>query len=128
MAFNNTACLCYALHVLTCTFVGVVFSRRETFGQFPLQVDGYNDIHESLDAATAHGDIETLTTDTQSGQELWFTGLPPVLTFELSRFQFNAKLSQPVKIHKKLDFPQLIYMDRFGHFLDLDLQYISTWM
>jgi len=30
------------------------------FGQLPLQVDGFKDIHESLEAATAQGEIETL--------------------------------------------------------------------
>ncbi|XP_063121513.1 ubiquitin carboxyl-terminal hydrolase 28 isoform X12 [Rattus norvegicus] len=43
----------------------------------------------------------------------WFTKLPPVLTFELSRFEFNQSLGQPEKIHNKLEFPQVIYMDRY---------------
>lgn len=42
----------------------------------------------------------------------WFSKLPPVLTFELSRFEFNQSLGRPEKIHKKLEFPQIIYMDR----------------
>lgn len=42
----------------------------------------------------------------------WFSKLPPVLTFELSRFEFNQSLGRPEKIHKKLEFPQVIYMDR----------------
>lgn len=44
--------------------------------------------------------------------QIWFTRLPPVLTFELSRFQFNQRLGKPEKIHNKLEFPELIYMDR----------------
>ncbi|NWH39156.1 UBP28 hydrolase, partial [Chloropsis hardwickii] len=43
----------------------------------------------------------------------WFTKLPPVLTFELSRFEFNQSLGQPEKIHTKLEFPQTMYMDRY---------------
>uniref|UniRef100_A0A8V1A165 ubiquitinyl hydrolase 1 n=2 Tax=Gallus gallus TaxID=9031 RepID=A0A8V1A165_CHICK len=43
----------------------------------------------------------------------WFTKLPPVLTFELSRFEFNQSLGQPEKIHTKLEFPQTIFMDRY---------------
>ncbi|XP_074972280.1 ubiquitin carboxyl-terminal hydrolase 28 isoform X6 [Phalacrocorax aristotelis] len=43
----------------------------------------------------------------------WFTKLPPVLTFELSRFEFNQSLGQPEKIHTRLEFPQTIYMDRY---------------
>ncbi|XP_048824378.1 ubiquitin carboxyl-terminal hydrolase 28 isoform X8 [Lagopus muta] len=46
-------------------------------------------------------------------QQRWFTKLPPVLTFELSRFEFNQSLGQPEKIHTKLEFPQTIYMDRY---------------
>ena len=44
--------------------------------------------------------------------QLWFTKLPPVLTFELSRFQFNQQLGRPEKIHNKIEFPKVIYMDR----------------
>ena len=42
----------------------------------------------------------------------WFTELPPVLTFELSRFEFNQALGRPEKIHNKLEFPSTLYMDR----------------
>ncbi len=51
---------------------GKSFSKKETFGQFPLQVDGVSDLHESLEAATAQGEIETLNQDsmTKSGQEV----------------------------------------------------------
>ncbi|KAK3107716.1 hypothetical protein FSP39_020622 [Pinctada imbricata] len=94
---------------------GKGFSNDETFGQFPLQVNGFRDIHESLEAATAQGEIETVSTEStqKSGQELWFTRLPPVLTFELSRFQFNQQLGRPEKIHNKIEFPHIIYMDRY---------------
>lgn len=43
----------------------------------------------------------------------WFTELPPVLTFELSRFEFNQALGRPEKIHNKLEFPQVLYLDRY---------------
>lgn len=45
----------------------------------------------------------------------WFKKLPPVLTFELSRFEFNTQLGRPEKIHKKLEFPQIVYMDRWAN-------------
>lgn len=48
--------------------------------------------------------------------QVWFTNLPPILMFGLSRFKFNAALSQTEKIHKKLDFPDQIFMDRFDFF------------
>ncbi|XP_041372903.1 ubiquitin carboxyl-terminal hydrolase 25-like isoform X2 [Gigantopelta aegis] len=94
---------------------GKMFTNQETFGQFPLQVNGFLDIHESLEGATAQGEIEAVSSAVtqKSGQELWFSRLPPVLTFELSRFQFNQQLGRPEKIHNKIHFPQVIYMDRY---------------
>ncbi|XP_059812830.1 ubiquitin carboxyl-terminal hydrolase 28 isoform X1 [Hypanus sabinus] len=96
---------------------GKMFSNIETFGQYPLQVNGFNDLHECLEGAMVVGEIETLHSDqsVRSGQENWFTKLPPVLTFELSRFEFNQSLGRPEKIHKKLEFPHIIYMDRYLH-------------
>jgi hypothetical protein len=37
---------------------GERFSKTEKFSQFPLQVGGYGDVHESLEAATARAEIE----------------------------------------------------------------------
>lgn len=45
---------------------GTSFEKKDMFGQLPLQVDGFKDIHESLEAATAQGEIETLNDGTQS--------------------------------------------------------------
>uniref|UniRef100_A0A8P0NFP6 Ubiquitin carboxyl-terminal hydrolase 28 n=2 Tax=Canis lupus familiaris TaxID=9615 RepID=A0A8P0NFP6_CANLF len=91
------------------------FCNNETFGQYPLQVNGYRNLDECLEGAMVEGDIELLPSDhsVTYGQERWFTKLPPVLTFELSRFEFNQSLGQPEKIHNKLEFPQIIYMDRY---------------
>ncbi|XP_070240290.1 ubiquitin carboxyl-terminal hydrolase 28 isoform X5 [Bos mutus] len=94
---------------------GKPFCNNETFGQYPLQVNGYRNLDECLEGAMVEGDIELLPSDhsVKYGQERWFTKLPPVLTFELSRFEFNQSLGQPEKIHNKLEFPQIIYMDRY---------------
>ncbi|XP_005856890.1 PREDICTED: ubiquitin carboxyl-terminal hydrolase 28 isoform X4 [Myotis brandtii] len=94
---------------------GKPFCNNETFGQYPLQVNGYHNLDECLEGAMVEGDIELLPSDhsVKYGQECWFTKLPPVLTFELSRFEFNQSLGQPEKIHNKLEFPQIIYMDRY---------------
>ncbi|XP_072585876.1 ubiquitin carboxyl-terminal hydrolase 28 isoform X10 [Vulpes vulpes] len=94
---------------------GKPFCNNETFGQYPLQVNGYRNLDECLEGAMVEGDIELLPSDhsVTYGQERWFTKLPPVLTFELSRFEFNQSLGQPEKIHNKLEFPQIIYMDRY---------------
>ncbi|XP_006890854.1 PREDICTED: ubiquitin carboxyl-terminal hydrolase 28 [Elephantulus edwardii] len=94
---------------------GKPFCNSETFGQYPLQVNGYRNLDECLEGAMVEGDIELLTSghSVKYGQECWFTKLPPVLTFELSRFEFNQSLGQPEKIHSKLEFPQIIYIDRY---------------
>uniref|UniRef100_A0A671RYR1 Ubiquitin carboxyl-terminal hydrolase n=1 Tax=Sinocyclocheilus anshuiensis TaxID=1608454 RepID=A0A671RYR1_9TELE len=91
-----------------------IVSNIEQFGQYPLQVNGFNNLDECLEGAMVEGEIELLHSDQtmSSGQERWFSKLPPVLTFELSRFEFNQSLGRPEKIHKKLEFPQVIYMDR----------------
>uniref|UniRef100_A0A8C6NQY2 Ubiquitin carboxyl-terminal hydrolase 25 n=1 Tax=Nothobranchius furzeri TaxID=105023 RepID=A0A8C6NQY2_NOTFU len=95
---------------------GKKFENTEMFGQYPLQVNGFKDLHECLEAAMIEGEIESLHSaenSARSGQEHWFTELPPVLTFELSRFEFNQALGRPEKIHSKLEFSSVLYMDRY---------------
>ena len=129
-------------------------SNIEQFGQYPLQVNGFNNLDECLEGAMVEREIEslhpdqTITSNREVNQrnieivtmasfikfvflnrflrlhfyfyfynmcylfQRWFSKLPPVLTFELSRFEFNAQLGRPEKIHKKLEFPQVMYMDR----------------
>ncbi|XP_062982823.1 ubiquitin carboxyl-terminal hydrolase 25 isoform X3 [Elgaria multicarinata webbii] len=96
---------------------GKKFENTEMFGQYPLQVNGFKDLHECLEAAMIEGEIESLHSENsgKSGQEHWFTELPPVLTFELSRFEFNQALGRPEKIHNKLEFPPVLYLDRYMH-------------
>ncbi|XP_069492513.1 ubiquitin carboxyl-terminal hydrolase 25 isoform X1 [Ambystoma mexicanum] len=96
---------------------GKKFENAEMFGQYPLQVNGFKDLHECLEAAMIEGEIESLHSEDsgKSGQEHWFTELPLVLTFELSRFEFNQALGRPEKIHHKLEFPSILYMDRYMH-------------
>ncbi|NXU26721.1 UBP28 hydrolase, partial [Thalassarche chlororhynchos] len=94
---------------------GNTFSKIEAFGQYPLQVNGYRNLNECLEGAMVEGEMDeaAASQSVKYGQERWFTKLPPVLTFELSRFEFNQSLGQPEKIHTKLEFPQTIYMDRY---------------
>ncbi|NXS56162.1 UBP28 hydrolase, partial [Brachypteracias leptosomus] len=94
---------------------GNTFSKIETFGQYPLQVNGYRNLNECLEGAMVESEMDeaTASNSVKYGQERWFTKLPPVLTFELSRFEFNQSLGQPEKIHTRLEFPQTIYMDRY---------------
>ncbi|NXN42702.1 UBP28 hydrolase, partial [Rhinoptilus africanus] len=94
---------------------GNTFSKIETFGQYPLQVNGYRNLNECLEGAMVEAEMDeaAVSQSVKYGQEHWFTKLPPVLTFELSRFEFNQSLGQPEKIHTRLEFPQTMYMDRY---------------
>ncbi|XP_028322029.1 ubiquitin carboxyl-terminal hydrolase 28 isoform X2 [Gouania willdenowi] len=96
---------------------GKTLCNIEQFGQYPLQVNGFNNLDECLEGAMVEKEIESLLSENTItlGRERWFKKLPPVLTFELSRFEFNTQLGRPEKIHKKLEFPQIIYMDRYLH-------------
>uniref|UniRef100_A0A8C5WBS6 ubiquitinyl hydrolase 1 n=1 Tax=Leptobrachium leishanense TaxID=445787 RepID=A0A8C5WBS6_9ANUR len=91
------------------------FTNVETFGQYPLQVNGFSNLGDCLEGAMVEGEIEDVSTgrSLKYRQERWFTKLPPVLTFELSRFEYNQSLGQPEKLHTKLEFPQIMYMDRY---------------
>ncbi|XP_036444461.1 ubiquitin carboxyl-terminal hydrolase 28 [Colossoma macropomum] len=114
---NPMVQLFYGTFVAQRVHDGKTLSTIEQFGQYPLQVNGFNNLDECLEGAMVEGEIESLHCDqtVSSGQERWFSKLPPVLTFELSRFEFNQSLGRPEKIHKKLEFPQVIYMDRYLH-------------
>ncbi|XP_023669384.1 ubiquitin carboxyl-terminal hydrolase 28 [Paramormyrops kingsleyae] len=114
---NPMVQLFYGTFLAERTCEGKTVSNIEQFGQYPLQVNGFNNLDECLEGAMVEGEIESLYSDrtTPSGRERWFSKLPPVLTFELSRFEFNQSLGRPEKIHKKLEFPQVIYMDRYLH-------------
>jgi hypothetical protein len=69
------------------TVKGVPFCKTEAFGQWPLRVNSCTNIHDSLENSTAHESfVSTHGGETEdSGQERWFTLLPPVLFLELSR-------------------------------------------
>lgn len=114
---NPMVQLFYGTFVAERLHEGKIVSNIEQFGQYPLQVNGFNNLDECLEGAMVEGEIESLHSDQtlSSSQERWFSKLPPVLTFELSRFEFNQSLGRPEKIHKKLEFPQVIYMDRYLH-------------
>lgn len=96
-------------------YEGKTFSKKETFGAFPLQVQGYGDVHDSLEGAMAQVEIEPVGPEGahKSGQECWFTSLPVVLKFMLSRFLFNQSTGRAEKIHERFLFDQVIFMDRY---------------
>lgn len=96
-------------------YEGKTFSKKETFGAFPLQVQGYGDLHDSLEGAMAQVEIEPVGPEgsQKSGQEHWFTRLPVVLKFMLSRFLFNQSTGRAEKIHERFLFDRVIFMDRY---------------
>lgn len=55
-----------------CHSTGKKFENSEMFGQYPLQVNGFKDLHECLEAAMNEGEIESLSAEnsTRSGQEV----------------------------------------------------------
>ncbi len=60
-------------NVSLCVFTGKQFENTEMFGQYPLQVNGFKDLHECLEAAMIEGEIESLHSaenSAKSGQEV----------------------------------------------------------
>ncbi|XP_068187212.1 ubiquitin carboxyl-terminal hydrolase 28 isoform X1 [Antennarius striatus] len=114
---NPMVQLFYGTFVTERRHEGKTLYNIEQFGQYPLQVNGFNNLDECLEGAMVEKEIESLHAEhsVTSGRERWFKKLPPVLTFELSRFEFNTQLGRPEKIHKKLEFPHVIHMDRYLH-------------
>jgi ubiquitin carboxyl-terminal hydrolase 25/28 len=93
------------------------FTNESSFTSFPVQVRGHHDLHSCLEASLVQREIEPVsnseTTSLKAEQETWFTRLPPILSIELSRFEFNQSEQKAEKIHDRLTFPQAIYMDRY---------------
>lgn len=54
---------------------GKKFENTEMFGQYPVQVNEFKDLHECLQAAMIEGETESLHSENsgRSGQEHWFT-------------------------------------------------------
>jgi len=90
--------------------------KQETFGQYPLQVMQYEDIHESILSSMSSG-MPTHNSRSESvepiHQENWFKMLPPVLIFSLSRYEYSLKKQRAEKVHNKFEFPEFLYMDRY---------------
>lgn len=71
----QVACVTDGYHlcgVLIFVVTGKTFSKKETFGAFPLQVQGYGDLHDSLEGAMAQVEIEPVGPEGthKSGQEV----------------------------------------------------------
>lgn len=90
-------------------------TKLETFGQYPLHVKKYKDIHESILASMSGGVSEDSNKINikPTEQALWFKTLPSVLIFSLSRFEYSKEKKRAEKVHNKFDFPEYLYMDRY---------------
>lgn len=88
--------------------------KQETFGQYPLHVMKYEDIHDSILASMARCMPNTLGDIVEPvQQETWFKMLPPVLIFSLSRYEYSHEKKRAEKVHNKFEFPEFLYMDRY---------------
>lgn len=114
-SLNPVVEMFYGQYVVEGTNAGQSFTKEETFGAYPLQIAKHKDLHESVEGAMVHNNIESAELDEENTntQEHWFTRLPAVLILELSRFRFNQKSQQPEKIHNRLEFEENMYMDRY---------------
>ncbi|XP_062499969.1 ubiquitin carboxyl-terminal hydrolase 25-like isoform X2 [Corticium candelabrum] len=96
---------------------GKSFDNECFFTSLPVQVQGHHDLHSCLEASLVHREIEPVSssesTCLKAEQEMWFLQLPPILTIELSRFEFNQTKQKAEKIHDKLTFSRSIFMDRY---------------
>ncbi|XP_018022821.1 ubiquitin carboxyl-terminal hydrolase 25 [Hyalella azteca] len=100
-------------------------TKQETFGQYPLHVLKYGDIHDSILASMSvrlpvpglgkSCSSEDLKSEDayEVQQECWFKLLPPVLIFSLSRYEFSQATQRAEKVHNKFEFPDRLYMDRY---------------
>eukprot|EP00795_Rhopilema_esculentum_P016432 gene16432-7841_t len=115
---NPIAELFYGRYSVNGCYDGKEVKSEETFGALPIHVRGHAHIYDGLDAAMDNNEIKTNDDNSagSSSQEHWFTHLPPVLTFELSRFIFNQQLARAEKIHDPFRIEQTIHLARYMSF------------
>ncbi|CAL8071068.1 unnamed protein product [Calicophoron daubneyi] len=106
---------------IRCLRCGRVSERNDEFQDINLSVIEYDSVEASL---AAHTQMERLTGDNKYYCEVCkikvdavkmtrFDELPPILTLSLSRFYFDAKSMQSVKLEKMCSFPLVLDMTNF---------------
>ncbi|KAF5401169.1 hypothetical protein PHET_05550 [Paragonimus heterotremus] len=106
---------------IRCLRCGRISERNDEFHDINLSVMEYDSVEASL---TAHTQMERLTGDNQYFCEACqckvdavkmtrFEELPPILTLSLSRFYFDSKTMQSVKLEKMCSFPFILDMNSF---------------
>lgn len=73
--------------LVSCVWTGTKFENPEMFGQYPLQVNGFKDLHECLEAAMNEGEIESAENCSRSGQEVRGAGGPRPAAHMFSLFK-----------------------------------------
>lgn len=106
--------------LIKCVNVEYEDSKTEDFFTIPLDVNGCKSIEESLSRFTAPEHMEgsnQIKADGYGFQDAILTiqlaSLPPVLFFQLRRFEYDSKLKQMVKINSKFTFPSILNMKSF---------------
>lgn len=88
---------------------------KNTFGQLVLDVD-HKEILSAWDSS-CHDKIEGYITPlgftTTADQEVWVESLPSILLFQVQRVKYDVETGMGVKIHKKFEFSEELYVDRF---------------
>ncbi|TGZ71046.1 hypothetical protein CRM22_002853 [Opisthorchis felineus] len=108
---------------IRCLQCGRTSERNDEFQDINLSVMDHDSVEESL---AAHTQMERLTGENQYFCEecrckvdaikmTRFEELPPILTLSLSRFYFDSKLMQSVKLEKRCSFPFML--DMSGYFM-----------
>jgi len=110
---NPIAELFYGRYSVNGCYNGKEVKNEEMFGSLPLHVRGHDHIYDGLDDAMVNNQIRANDQESNSTQEHWFTHLPAVLTFELSRFIFNHQFSKVEKIHDPFHIEQTIHLARY---------------
>ncbi|THD22805.1 Ubiquitin carboxyl terminal hydrolase 47 [Fasciola hepatica] len=106
---------------IRCLRCGRISERNDEFQDINLSVMDHDSVEASL---IAHTQLERLTGDNQyfcdacqckvdAVKITRFEELPPILTLSLSRFYFDAKHMQSVKLEKMCSFPFLLDMSNF---------------
>lgn len=95
-----------------------VESKQETsFTEVILDLNNGRDIYESLDQYTELVQLDEFTTPkgfkSKATKIISFKELPPILSFQLQRVDYDADSNKLVKNHSRFEFPKKLYLDRY---------------
>lgn len=106
--------------LIKCVNIEFEYSKTEDFFTIPLGVKDCNSIEESLAKYTEPEHMEGSNQYKAEGYGLQdailttkLASLPPVLFFQLRRFEYDAELKQKVKINSKFTFPSILNMSGY---------------